>query len=89
MINVTIQNDELQDLFVTVVDLNQAVNQVVLNAVRLNRGQGSQIAIQDDSDGNGHVQWQTNLAGAPQTVRTGDASNLQDGDIVRVLAGGT
>jgi len=89
MINVTVQNDELQDLFVTVVDLNLAVNQVILNAVRLNHGQGSQIAIQDDSEGHGHVQWQTNLADAPLTVQTGDASNLQEGDIVRVLSGGT
>jgi hypothetical protein len=84
MINITIQNDDVRDLFVTVIDLNQAVNQVIINGMRFNKGQGSQIAIQDDSDGLGHIRWQTNKADEPLTVRTEEASSLRDGDVVPV-----
>lgn len=84
MINVTVENNDVRDLFVTVVDLNQAGNQFILSGARLNRGQSTVIAIQDDGDGLGHVSWQVNIAAEPATMRTGEAERLSDGDTVKV-----
>ena len=84
MINVTVQNDDVRDLFVTVADLNQAVNPVTLVGARLNRGQSTVIAIQEDGDGLGHVSWQVNIAAEPATIKTGEADRLNDGETVRV-----
>lgn len=84
MINVTVENSDLRDLFVTVADLNQAVNQVVMDNARMNKGQSRAIAIQEDGDGLGHVSWQVNIAAEPSTIQTGEAHKLNDGDTVKV-----
>jgi len=84
MINVTVKNDDVRDLFVTVVDANVAVDPVVLNGTRFNRGDARVIAIQEDGDGRGHVRWQVNIADEPATIKTGDEGRLNDGDTVSV-----
>jgi hypothetical protein len=84
MINITIKNTDLQDLFVTVVDLNQAVRGLILDAKRINKGQSMGIEVQDDGDGRGHIRWQVNETESPLTGKSGEAARLSDGDTVEV-----
>jgi hypothetical protein len=84
MINVTVTNADVRDLFVTVVDTHVAVDAVVLNAARFNRGASRVVAIQEGGDGRGHVRWQVNIAEEPNTIKTGEAERLGDGDTVSV-----
>jgi hypothetical protein len=84
MINATVTNDDgIHDLFVTVVDLNLAVNAVVLNLKRINKGDGVPISLQEDGDGHGSISWTVNPADEPATVRS-DNVTVNDGDVVKV-----
>jgi translation initiation factor IF-1 len=84
MINATVTNDDgIHDLFVTVVDLNLAVNAVALDRRRINKGDGVPISLQEDSDGHGSISWTVNPADEPATVRS-DNVTVNDGDVVKV-----
>jgi len=84
MINVSIKNTDVQDLFVTVADLNVVVNQLVLDAKRINKGQAVVVELQDDSDGHGQIRWQVNQTESPLTGKSDQAKGLSDGDVVEV-----
>jgi hypothetical protein len=52
-----LNNSDLGDLFVSVVDLNQAGSPTILDSQRINEGSSLQIAVQEDGSGNGSIQW--------------------------------
>jgi len=84
MISATVTNDDgIHDLFVTVIDLNLAVNTVVLDRKRINMGDGVPISLQEDSDGHGSISWTVNPADEPATVNTNTVT-VNDGDVVKV-----
>jgi hypothetical protein len=84
MINATVTNDDgIHDLFVTVIDLNLAVNAVALDRKRINKGEGASISLQEDGDGHGSISWTVNPADEPATIRS-DNVTVNDGDVVKV-----
>jgi hypothetical protein len=83
MITVNLENDDQNDLFVSVIDLNRAGSPVVLNQVRINQAESLAVDIQEDGHGSGKIEWAAQQVDRPtQTVhRTVTASS---GDTVRV-----
>ena len=80
MIVIGLNNSDLGDLFVSVVDLNQAGSPTVLQNQRINEGSNVQVAVQEDGSGNGSIQWTAQrtddeLKTAQQTVQV--SSGLQ------------
>jgi hypothetical protein len=57
VITIGLNNSDLGDLFVSVVDLNQAGSPTVLQNQRINEGSNVQISVQEDGSGNGSIQW--------------------------------
>ena len=55
MITVNLENDDQNDLFVSVTDLNRAGSPVVLNQVRINQGESLAVEIQEDGHGSGKI----------------------------------
>jgi hypothetical protein len=75
-----LHNSDLGDLFVSVVDLNQAGSPTVLQNQRINENDSFQVAVQEDGSGNGSIQWTVQRADdasqtAQQTVQV--SSGLQ------------
>jgi hypothetical protein len=87
VIGITLHNNErnnAQDLFVSVSDLNQAGQPVILANRRINVDQTFPIQVQEDGNGNGNISW------AAQTV-DGSRSNqgnqtVSDGATVEVAS---
>jgi hypothetical protein len=52
-----LHNSDMGDLFVSVVDLNQAGSPTILENQRIDEGSSVQIAVQEDGSGNGSIQW--------------------------------
>ena len=57
MITVNLENDDQNDLFVSVTDLNRAGSPVVLNQVRINQAESLAVEIQEDGHGSGKIAW--------------------------------
>jgi hypothetical protein len=79
MITINLENDDQNDLFVSVKDLNQAGSPVVLNQARINQGEALAVEIQEDGHGSGKVTWAaqrvddaTQAAQRTVTVDSGD-----------------
>src|SRR5258708_10077681 len=53
MITVNLENDDQNDLFVSVTDLNRAGSPVVLSQVRINQAESLAVEIQEDGHGSG------------------------------------
>lgn len=80
MITVNLENDDQNDLFVSVTDLNRAGSPEVLNQVRINQGDSLAVEIQEDGHGAGKVAWAAQQVDDPTrtvhrtvTVSSGDA----------------
>ena len=56
-INITLDNTDQGDLFVSVVDLNLAGTPTILNNQRINEGESWALGVQEDGDGNGSITW--------------------------------
>jgi hypothetical protein len=65
-INITLDNTDQGDLFVTVVDQNLAGSPTILTDKRINQGQTFALGVQEDGNGAGNIQW--------TATRTDDAS---------------
>jgi hypothetical protein len=57
VIVIGLNNSDLGDLFVSVVDLNQAGSPTILQNQRINENNSVQVAVQEDGSGNGSIQW--------------------------------
>jgi hypothetical protein len=57
-ITISVSNDDAQDLFVTVVDLNTANASAVLSDHRLNQGTSIAVRVQSDGNDRAHISWQ-------------------------------
>jgi len=57
MITVNLENDDQNDLLVSVTDLNRAGSPVVLNQVRINQAESLAVEIQEDGHGSGKIEW--------------------------------
>jgi hypothetical protein len=80
MITVNLENDDQNDLFVSVTDLNRAGSPVVLNQVRINQAESLAVEIQEDGHGSGKIAWAAQRVDHPTktvhrtvTVGAGDA----------------
>jgi hypothetical protein len=74
VIGITLHNNErtnAQDLFVSVNDLNQAGQPVILANQRINVDQTFSIQVQEDGNGNGNVSW---------TAQSADGSHTNQGN---------
>jgi hypothetical protein len=58
MIQVTVHNDDPNDLYVSVWDQNQAGSPAVWNKRRLNADEAKTIQIQPDGGGTGDIKWE-------------------------------
>lgn len=56
-VTVTVLNDDTHDLYVTILDLNTANQDVIWKDHRLNNHDKEDIAVTPDGDGNSHVHW--------------------------------
>jgi hypothetical protein len=85
MITVNFENDDQNDLFVSVTDLNRAGSPVVLNQVRINQGESLAVEIQEDGHGNGKVTWAAQQVDEPtRTVHR--TVTVSSGDTVEVTS---
>jgi hypothetical protein len=83
MITVNLENDDQNDLFVSVTDLNRAGSPVVLNQVRINQGKSLAVEIQEDGHGSRKIEWAAQQVDHPtQTVHRTVA--VGSGDTVEV-----
>ena len=65
---INLHNFDLADLFVSVLDLNQAGTPVTFNA-RINEGLTAQMAVQEDGSGRGMIQWNAQRTDDPETAQ--------------------
>jgi hypothetical protein len=72
--NIFIENQDMEDLFVSVQDLNTANAKLVLDNQRINRGQSSQADIQPDGNGTGNIHWRVTQAIAGGKTSESDAT---------------
>jgi hypothetical protein len=86
MIQVTINNDDLEDVFVSVYDSNTQNTQPVLVGERINFHQGKQISITADGNGRGHITWAAKRASGSPGCGSGESKDLNNGDSVSVVA---
>jgi hypothetical protein len=56
-INISLNNTDLGDLFVTVLDLNIAGTPSVINKQRINEDQSLLISVEEDGNGDGSITW--------------------------------
>jgi len=84
MISITIANNDNQDLFVQVWDANQPGSPQVLSS-RINQGGTQPLQVQEDSNGNGNINWAAVAANATpgQVPNTGQVTPA-NGDTVNV-----
>jgi hypothetical protein len=83
MITVNLENDDQNDLFVSVTDLNQAGSPVVLNPVRINQGETLAVEVQEDGHGNGKITWAAQQVNDP-TRAVHRTVTVSSGDTVEV-----
>ena len=83
MITVNLENDDQNDLFVSVTDLNRAGSPVVLNQVRINQAESLAVEIQEDGHGSGKLEWAAQQVDRPtQTVHR--TVTVSSGDTIEV-----
>jgi predicted RNA-binding protein with TRAM domain len=83
MITVNLENDDQNDLFVSVTDLNRAGLPLVLNQVRINQGESLAVEVQEDGHGSGKVAWAAQQVDYPtRTVHR--TVTVSSGDTVEV-----
>jgi len=85
MIQVTINNDDQDDLFVTVKDFNTAAGSTVLDKVRLNYRASTPVSITEDGNGDGNIFWLAVLAKDSTVSKIGNAKP-RNGDQIDVSA---
>ena len=79
---INLENDDRNDLFVNVTDLNRAGSPLVLNHVRINQRESLAVEIQD-SHGSGHIEWAAQQV--DQATRTVHRTvTVSSGDTVEV-----
>jgi hypothetical protein len=86
MIQVIIENDDLQDVFVSVYDANTQNNQPILSGERINFHASKTINITADGNGHGHVGWVAKRASGSDGCGNGESKDLNNGDTVSVVA---
>ena len=81
-ITLNLHNSDLADLFVSVIDLNLGGAPVTFNQ-RMNEGVTVQIAVQEDGQGQGRIQWNAQRADDPETTaeRTVDVGQNSTVDV--------
>jgi hypothetical protein len=83
MITVNLENDDQNDLFVSVTDLNRAGSLVVLNQIHINQGESLAVEIQEDGHGSGKGAWAAQQVDHPtRTVHR--TVTVSSGDTVEV-----
>ena len=83
MIGITLENDDQEDVFVSVTDLNLAGSPVILKKQRLDSGDSLPISVQEDGRGSGRIIWEAQRADdASQTARR--TVTVEAGDTVDV-----
>jgi len=87
VIGITLHNNERnnpQDLFVSVSDLNQAGQPVILAGQRINVDQTFSIQVQEDGNGNGNISWVAQTVDGSKTNQGNQA--VSDGATVEVAS---
>jgi hypothetical protein len=74
---VQLHNADIDDLFVTVEDLNTQNHNTVFND-RLNKGDTKDIDIQEDGNGRGSVTWNATRVDDPQKTASRTESDLDN-----------
>jgi hypothetical protein len=78
-INIIIENDDPNDAYVSVRDLNTAGHDPVLTNARINSHDGVPISVTADGSGHGHVSWiATRTDEPPSACGSGDAPDLDN-----------
>jgi hypothetical protein len=83
MITVNLENDDQNDLSVSVTDLNRAGLPVVLNQARINQGESLAVEIQEDGHGSGKIEWAAQRVDHP-TKTVHRTVTVSSGDTVEV-----
>jgi hypothetical protein len=86
LIQVTINNDDLEDVFVSVYDLNTQNTLPVLVGERINFHGSKQISVTADGNGRGHITWAAKRASGNPGCGSGESKDLNNGDAVSVVA---
>lgn len=82
-INITLDNADHGDLFVSVIDLNLAGTPTILNNQRINESESLALGVQEDGDGNGSITWSAQRTDdAARTARR--TVSVSSGDTVDV-----
>lgn len=85
LIQVTINNDDPDDIFVTVNDLNTAAGTTVLDKARLIYRASTPVDITMDGGGDGNISWLAVLAKDSTVSKAGNATP-RNGDQIDVAA---
>ena len=88
MIQVSITNDDIEDVFVTVTDLNTQTPTPVLTGERLNSHASKVVSITADGNGRGHLSWAATRVPGTTGCGSGESKDLNAGDTVSVTARG-
>lgn len=82
-VNITLENTDHGDLFVSVTDLNVAGTPTVLSNQRINESQSFALGVQEDGHDNGRITWSarrcddaTKTAQHTVTVGSGDTVDI-------------
>jgi hypothetical protein len=89
-LTVRIQNDDTQDVYVSVYDQNTMNHNPVLSGERINEGQYKDISITADGNSRGSISWAATRADPNNPgCGSGDKSGLANNDLVSISAQGT
>lgn len=84
MITISIYNDDVNDLFVSIRDFNTAGHNVVIDQIRINSGDNIPVSIQEDGNGNGHIQWAAIQVSDPNKTKQVDVPDVNPNSTVDV-----
>jgi hypothetical protein len=86
-LTVNVSNDGTNNLYVTVIDLNNTPPQTVVSGQSINGNASIAVSVAPDGSGLGHVKWTAITVDRDmRTCGHGEKSGLNDGDTVHVSA---
>jgi hypothetical protein len=83
VVPITVHNDDPNDLYVSIRDLNRAGSPVVLDNERFNKDESRGISIQEDGTGKGSISWEATRTDDATVTKTG-AEKPSSNDIVDI-----
>jgi hypothetical protein len=88
-VTIRIENDDHNDLFVTIQDENTSTHRVVWDAKRLNDGATEEVVVTANGSGKAHLIWSAKRATNTDRCGKGEAKDIAEGESVSISASDT